>query len=367
LGTTTGVKTGFTGHEHDTELGLINMNGRLYDPMLHRFTAGDPFVADLFNGQGLNRYAYVKNNPMRLVDPSGFGDEAPKPPDWATTGNNDQEKVLRWNMWQHKLAQEMGLEKGPQKAEAPKPAAAEGTGDESGDADTGPGGEGKGSGDQGANVTGGNGTPRSGANTPTGETGGPPSDYFRAYHQGQYSRGGEGPTGGGRGEGSGSSPEWIAARVAGGFVPFVGPFLTMQDPGASAEEKGWALIEILGDAATLGMVTPVKGLIKGADKGVDALRAADKIRDAKKAGTNANGQAIDELGQVLGPSGRPAYHNRSHGGNRHRATRAAQDRSAKGAKAMVHDNPKRGDPHAHATKKQGGKDFKKNDQRHEDF
>jgi hypothetical protein len=33
---TTNVSTGFTGHEHDPELGLINMRGRLYDPHIGR-------------------------------------------------------------------------------------------------------------------------------------------------------------------------------------------------------------------------------------------------------------------------------------------------------------------------------------------
>jgi RHS repeat-associated protein len=63
---------GFTGHEHDLDLGLINMKGRLYDPELRRFTTPDPFVTEPLNPQGWNRYAYVMNNPLNRTDPSGF-------------------------------------------------------------------------------------------------------------------------------------------------------------------------------------------------------------------------------------------------------------------------------------------------------
>jgi RHS repeat-associated protein len=63
---------GFTGHDHDAELGLVNMQGRIYDPTVGRFLTADPIVQSPFWSQGLNRYAYVFNSPMNLVDPSGF-------------------------------------------------------------------------------------------------------------------------------------------------------------------------------------------------------------------------------------------------------------------------------------------------------
>ena len=72
----TGVRRGFTGHEHDADLGLINMRGRVYDPALGRFLTADPIAG---GGQGLNRYSYVLNNPTNLIDPSGFA-PAPRPP-----------------------------------------------------------------------------------------------------------------------------------------------------------------------------------------------------------------------------------------------------------------------------------------------
>src|SRR5258706_1162417 len=63
---------GFTGHEHLDEVGLIHMNGRLYDPTLGRFFSADPIVQAPYNLQSYNRYSYVLNNPLSLTDPSGF-------------------------------------------------------------------------------------------------------------------------------------------------------------------------------------------------------------------------------------------------------------------------------------------------------
>jgi len=62
---------GFTGHEHDDEVGLINMNARLYDPVIGRFPTPDTFVQFPSDSQGLNRYSYVNNNPLYYTDPSG--------------------------------------------------------------------------------------------------------------------------------------------------------------------------------------------------------------------------------------------------------------------------------------------------------
>ena len=71
---------GFTGHEHLQTVGLIHMNGRLYDPALHRFLQPDNFVQDPFNTQNFNRYGYVLNNPLLYIDPTGeYGQEGLTP------------------------------------------------------------------------------------------------------------------------------------------------------------------------------------------------------------------------------------------------------------------------------------------------
>ncbi len=63
---------GFTGHEHLDGVGLIHMNGRVYDPTLGRFLSADPNIQAAANPQNLNRYSYVLNNPLSYTDPSGF-------------------------------------------------------------------------------------------------------------------------------------------------------------------------------------------------------------------------------------------------------------------------------------------------------
>jgi RHS repeat-associated protein len=63
---------GYTDHEHLDNLGIVHMNGRVYDPVLGRFLSPDPVVQSPYDTQGLNRYAYVRNNPLRYTDPSGF-------------------------------------------------------------------------------------------------------------------------------------------------------------------------------------------------------------------------------------------------------------------------------------------------------
>lgn len=62
---------GYTGHEHLVQFGLINMNGRCYDPLLGRFLSTDMFVQYPEHTQSYNRYGYVLNNPTIYTDPSG--------------------------------------------------------------------------------------------------------------------------------------------------------------------------------------------------------------------------------------------------------------------------------------------------------
>ena len=65
------LERGFTGHEHLARYGLINMNARLYDPVLGRFLSPDPYVQAPDFSQNFNRYSYCVNNPFKYTDPSG--------------------------------------------------------------------------------------------------------------------------------------------------------------------------------------------------------------------------------------------------------------------------------------------------------
>lgn len=62
---------GYTGHEMLPEYGLINMNGRMYDPANGRMLRPDNCVQDPSNSQSYNRYSYCLNNPLKYLDPSG--------------------------------------------------------------------------------------------------------------------------------------------------------------------------------------------------------------------------------------------------------------------------------------------------------
>ena len=62
---------GFTGHEHLEMFGLINMNARLYDPVLGRFLSPDPIVQVPDFTQAYNGYSYALNNPLSYTDPNG--------------------------------------------------------------------------------------------------------------------------------------------------------------------------------------------------------------------------------------------------------------------------------------------------------
>jgi RHS repeat-associated protein len=100
----------FTGKERDQETGLDYFQARYYSGAQGRFTSPDEFkggivdpltgqdietntalpYADIGDPQTLNKYMYVRNNPLRYVDPDGhdFGD-------WLQTGAEFVEGVAR--------------------------------------------------------------------------------------------------------------------------------------------------------------------------------------------------------------------------------------------------------------------------------
>jgi RHS repeat-associated protein len=65
------IDRGYTSHEHLQDVGIIHMNGRLYDPLMRRFLNADENIQDPYNTQNYNKYGYVMNNPLLFNDPSG--------------------------------------------------------------------------------------------------------------------------------------------------------------------------------------------------------------------------------------------------------------------------------------------------------
>ena len=61
----------FTGQRLDASTGLYFYNARYYDPGLGRFISADPVVPSPGDPQALNRYSYVRNNPIHRTDPTG--------------------------------------------------------------------------------------------------------------------------------------------------------------------------------------------------------------------------------------------------------------------------------------------------------
>ncbi|MDD4991454.1 MAG: FG-GAP-like repeat-containing protein [Paludibacter sp.] len=66
------INRGYTGHEHLDAFGIINMNGRVYDPATASFFSPDPTLTDAGNWLDYNRYGYCLNNPFKYTDPSGY-------------------------------------------------------------------------------------------------------------------------------------------------------------------------------------------------------------------------------------------------------------------------------------------------------
>ncbi|MBR6278937.1 MAG: VCBS repeat-containing protein [Bacteroidales bacterium] len=69
---TTAVTRGYCGvHQHYPSFDIIDMGGRMYDPIVGRFLSPDPYIQDWENSQNFNRYTYCLNNPLKYTDPSG--------------------------------------------------------------------------------------------------------------------------------------------------------------------------------------------------------------------------------------------------------------------------------------------------------
>ncbi|MHB8878297.1 MAG: RHS repeat domain-containing protein, partial [Myxococcaceae bacterium] len=74
--TATEPKLGYTSHQSDVESGLVYaVGGRYYDPDIGRWLSRDSYEGELSDAPSLHRYGYVKNNPLKYVDPTGHAEE----------------------------------------------------------------------------------------------------------------------------------------------------------------------------------------------------------------------------------------------------------------------------------------------------
>ncbi|MGH9670654.1 MAG: RHS repeat-associated core domain-containing protein [Terriglobales bacterium] len=70
--TGTASKWKFTSYERDSESGLDQAVFRYDSSRLARFMSPDPLAGRLSNPQSLNRFSYVLNDPVNLIDPTGL-------------------------------------------------------------------------------------------------------------------------------------------------------------------------------------------------------------------------------------------------------------------------------------------------------
>ena len=63
------TRYGYTGRERDPDTGLLYYRARWHDPQVGRFISEDPIG---FLGRDVNLYGYVRNDPLRMIDPSGL-------------------------------------------------------------------------------------------------------------------------------------------------------------------------------------------------------------------------------------------------------------------------------------------------------
>src|SRR6185312_6923405 len=94
FGTQDFVNQKFTGKERDQETGLDYFGARYYGSALGRFTSPDPLGGSLLDPQTLNKYAYVRNNPLALTDPTGMYVCADDPKDGSSHCASKQDQAF---------------------------------------------------------------------------------------------------------------------------------------------------------------------------------------------------------------------------------------------------------------------------------
>jgi len=92
---------GITGKEYDPKSGLMYYNARWYDPKVGRFTQADTFKGFASEPKTQNPYAYVGNNPINNIDPTGHASNIPADLDWDRDGVLDDLQDDAWTFDQN--------------------------------------------------------------------------------------------------------------------------------------------------------------------------------------------------------------------------------------------------------------------------
>ena len=80
--------------------GLKYIRARYYSPELGRFITKDPLTGKDGDSQSLNRYVYALNNPVRLIDVSGFSAKEGKVLGASTeSSDNEHSTIIENDKW----------------------------------------------------------------------------------------------------------------------------------------------------------------------------------------------------------------------------------------------------------------------------
>ena len=75
----------YTGQQYDEVTEQYYLRARYYNPILGRF-----LQEDVYQGDGLNLYAYCRNNPVVYYDPSGYNEQPDKCGNTGKIGNTEE-------------------------------------------------------------------------------------------------------------------------------------------------------------------------------------------------------------------------------------------------------------------------------------
>ncbi len=86
----------FTGQQEIVTIGLYFYNSRFYDASLGRFVSPDSIIPNPGDPVSFDRFAYVRNNPLKYVDPSGHNPKCG--PDGVLCDNDKSNEGDFWGM-----------------------------------------------------------------------------------------------------------------------------------------------------------------------------------------------------------------------------------------------------------------------------